>query len=123
MLYRIHSDLLVNSEKGEFIRGCEGCVSCLDGIGKDKIAILLQVSAISLVRAPPLSAFPGWKTRAERLMSVDIDTVKFLEMEASDIVETATDVTMKDWRVDLVEEWQEEVKARLGIGHMSVAET
>jgi hypothetical protein len=123
MLYRIHNDLLVNADKGEFIRGCEGCVSCLDGIGKDKIAILLKVQAISLVQAPPLSVFPGWKTRAERLTQASIDTVRFLEMEAKDIVKTATDATMKDWRVDLVEEWQEEVKARLGIGHMSVAET
>ena len=59
-LYRIHERLVVDAARGICIDGGEGAIHPLGTLGKDAIATLLKVGAISLVQAPPLETFSGW---------------------------------------------------------------
>lgn len=122
MLYRIHERLLVNATQGVFIDGGEGVVHNLECIGADKRAVLLSIGVVSPVFAAPFSEmFPAWKIRTERLEEAHIEPIGFLEMEPEaicDAVEAATDPPIK-WKPALVAEWQEDVKARLGIGKVA----
>ena len=120
MLYRIHQRLLVNASQGVFIDGGEGVVHDLECIGADKRAILLDIGAVTPVFAAPFSEmFPAWKVRTERLEAAQIGPIDFLQMKPEAIcnaVEAATDVR---WSPSVVAEWQEDVKARLGIGKVA----
>lgn len=119
MLYRIHQKLLVNSAKGEFIEGGPGQVSDLSMIGADKRAILLQIGVITPVHAPDLGVFPGWELRAERLMDAGIDAIEFVRCTAEEIVELTHNEEVGDWHPTTVEEWQDDVRAYLGIGNIA----
>jgi len=114
MLYRIHQNLLVNRSTGETIR--RGTVSCLPGLGKDKVAILLRMGHITPVKAPKWDAWGGWKLRGERLDATGIDPIAFVEMDAGDVVERTKVEDFQDWDEEAVLKWKEEIKARLGIG-------
>ena len=83
MLYRIHQRLLVNSKHGTFVEAGPGCVHALGMVSKKTIALLLQGGAISIVQAPPLGIFTGWKGRARKLDSLGIDTIGFITMDGS----------------------------------------
>lgn len=117
MLYRIHQNLLVDAKHGVFIYAGEGVVHNLKCIGANKRAMLVDIGAVTPVFAAPFSEmFPAWKVRTERLDAANIGPIDFLEMKPEDIcaaVEAATDV---QWRPSIVTDWQEDVKARLGIG-------
>lgn len=127
-LYRIHQRLLVDSAKGIFVEGGEGCVHSLDMIGKGKRAILLRVGAISIVQAPPLDTFDHWRGKARMLESLGIDTIGFITMAAQNVAYAIRAAHRKededqgafDAKVEklalAVERWQHEIRGYLGIG-------
>jgi hypothetical protein len=101
-------------------------------LSKDKVAILLQVGAISLVQAPPLETFSGWQGRAAKLDSLGIDTVAFITMDSRDVAyairasvrKEEEDQATFDEKTDrlalAVTRWQGEIKQLLGIGGATV---
>ncbi len=126
VLYRIHHRLLLNIAHGRYLQ--RGCVHPLGTIRPDVIALLLAQGAISVVHAPTLDAFTGWKGREKKLSELGIDTIGFVTMEPRDIAYAIkattrnpdTDQETFDERVDklaiAVERWQHEIKEALGIG-------
>ncbi len=128
MLYRIHQRLLIDSARGLCIPGGEGMVHTLSTLGKDKIAVLLKVGAISLVQAPPLDTFSGWGAKHRMLGALGIDTVGLVSMEARDVAyaicaskrRAGTSEERFAEKVEklaiAVERWQSEIRELLGIG-------
>lgn len=119
-LYRIHQRLLVNRKAGTFVEPGGACT--LDMIGKDKIKLLLDIGAISLVRAPPLSVFTHWRGRAAKLAELGIDTIGFVTMDARDVayaIRASVTDDVDQGKVDrltlAVERWQGEIRKYLGI--------
>lgn len=131
MLYRVHQKLLVNSTDGTMIGGSPDCVHALPMLGKDKIAVLLRIGAISEVQAPPLSVFTNWAGRARKLDELGIDTIGFIQMDAHDIAysirasvrretESQEDFNRKVDKLALaVARWQGEIRQYLGIGSVN----
>jgi len=126
MLYRIHQRLLVDSKNNVQIEGGEGCVHTLDMVSKENRAILLQVGAISIVQAPPLSTFTHWAGRARKLDELGIDTIGFITMKPGDVayairasLDVEEDQETFDHKVEnltaAVFRWQGEIRQFLGI--------
>lgn len=104
-LYRLHENLLYGNNK----RIEKGSVHSLEKLGQQVINILLEKGRISMYRAPPLEALPGFKYRAKRLRKFDMDTIDLYSLS----VETIAEKT--GLREKLIEKWKCELNDALGI--------
>ena len=79
-IYRVHRKLSFGH--GKIVRpGVYPSLSIKDEI----LATLVERGAVSVAFTPPLAELPGWKTRAKRLKTIDIETVEQF-VEASETV-------------------------------------
>ena len=59
-----------------------GSIVNIGWLNDEQLAKLVEVGAIARIQAPPLSRFPGWKTRSKRLNKAGISSVEaFLEAD------------------------------------------
>lgn len=102
MIYRVLKALDTGHKPGDVVPG--------DLFYSDQIRqILMNKKAIAPVSAPPMEELPGWSLRAERFGRVNIDTIKFLEMDDQSLAEAIGS------KPRVVAKWREELKGWLGI--------
>lgn len=87
-----------------------GKPTMLDWLNEAQREKLIQVGAVSELRAPPFEEFPGWKGKAKRLEKAGIrDVAEFLSSD--------NEVLAKALRCRLatVQKWKREIQAYLMI--------
>lgn len=102
MIYRVLRRLDTGHRPGDVILGS---LFYSDQIRQ----ILVNKKAITPVSAPPMEELPGWKLRAERFGKVDIDIIKFLEMDDQSLAKAI------ESKPHVIAKWREELKGWLGI--------
>lgn len=81
MIYRVIQRLSVGSGLSGYVEP-GGMVSDAS-LGREIARILAKKGAISPVKAPPLSALPGWKLRAKKFEAAGYDAISLLESDAA----------------------------------------
>jgi hypothetical protein len=79
----------------------------LEWLSAEDRAKLVMVGAVRKLASPPLTVLAGWRTRAEKLLPLGIETLEqFWEAEVSLIARTmrVKPVTVRRWRSE-VEAW------------------
>jgi len=100
-LYRIHKPM---DKPGLAVGG----IDSLAWLRPEQIAILVDREIISRVAALPLSEIPGWKTRANKLATANIDNAEqFIEADIGLIkkVLRAKPETIQKWKRELLNQW------------------
>lgn len=84
----------------------------LEWLSAEDQARLVEVGAVRPLASPPLTVLAGWKTRAEKLLPLGIETLEqFLEAEVRQIarVMRVKPATVRRWRSE-VEAWHTDDK-------------
>lgn len=100
-LYRIHKPM---DKPGLKVGG----IDSLKWLRPDQIAILIDREIVSRVAALPLSEIPGWKTRANKLIALNIgDAEQFIEADINVIKKAlrAKPETIQRWKKELIDQW------------------
>lgn len=109
MLYRVLKDLAVGSGLNKrILRG-----STVPGsrFGDKMVTILVAKGALSIVRAPPLETFHGWKLRAKKFQEAGYgDAILILETDDESLA-FAT-----GYQARSIKKWKKELKDFLGLG-------
>lgn len=99
-LYRVHRPLSGRRNT----RIAKGTIDKLEWLSDDGKQALIDAGAISIVSTPPLSILPGWKSRAAKLVELNLDNVgSFIE---SDVKVLAKALRVKP---ETVTRWQREL--------------
>lgn len=100
-LYRIHKPM---DKPGLVVGG----IDSLAWLRPEQIAILVEREIVSRVATLPLVEIPGWKTRANKLVAVNIgDAEQFIEADVKIIKKAlkARPETIQKWKKELLDQW------------------